>query len=319
MPKQKYTKAPLTAEQQVELLKSRGLRIDDVDRAIYYLNRISYYRLSGYALPFEVPTADGQRSHQFKPDASFEAILDLYVFDRKLRTLVMDAMERIEVALRSQMCLYMANKTGDGWWHLNPVHFKTKYDHNAFVTQCNEQLERTPDVYIKHYFSKYDDPPTPPSWMTLEQLTMGPCSFLYMNIREPSDKNAIAKTFGLHYTILISWFQAMSYLRNLCAHHSRLWNRKFTIRPKLQSHQPISDSASNRFAAQVAIIVDMLKVIAPKSMWSTRFYETLLEHPHVDEMRMGFSDGWQLDGFWQVRSPRWRAAKSKFKLIAKTN
>ena len=87
MPKEKYTKAPLTTEQQVNLLKSRGLLIDDVDRAIYYLERISYYRLSAYALEFEEPMSDDQRSHKFKPGTTFDSILDLYVFDRKMRTL----------------------------------------------------------------------------------------------------------------------------------------------------------------------------------------------------------------------------------------
>ena len=98
----KYTKTPLTTAQQVDLLRQRGLIIDDPGRAEYYLNRISYYRLSGYALPFEKSANPGQRSHEFKPDTPFETILDLYVFDRKLRTLVMDAMERVEVAPSSQ-------------------------------------------------------------------------------------------------------------------------------------------------------------------------------------------------------------------------
>jgi len=307
VPKEKYTKAPLTTEQQVDLLRSRGLLIEDPDRAKYYLDRISYYRLSGYVLPFEEPTDDGQRSHKFKPGTTFETILDLYLFDRKLRTLVMDAMERVEVAVRSQMCLHMANKYGDGWWHLDSTHFKTRFDHADFVNHCDEQLKRTHEVFIKHYIERYDDPPFPPSWMTLELLTMGRSSILFMNIRRRSDKNTISRVFGIHYKVLASWLHSMSYLRNLCAHHSRLWNRTFTIKPILLEHHPIAENARARFAAQAAILVDMLKATAPDSAWSTRLYETFLQHPDVDTRRMGFPVDWQSDKYWQVSAPRWRA------------
>ena len=315
MAKEKYTKTPLTTAQQVDLLRQRGLIIDDPGRAEYYLNRISYYRLSGYALPFEKPANPGQRSHEFKPDTTFETILDLYVFDRKLRTLVMDAMERVEVAIRSQMCLYMANEYSDGWWHLNSAHFKTKFDHAEFVSHCDDQLSRTHEVFIKHYFEKYDDPPTPPSWMTLELLTMGRASILYMNIRKSGDKNKISRVFGVHYKVLASWLHSMSYLRNLCAHHSRLWNRTFTITPKVLVHHPISERTQRRFVAQAAILVDLLRATAPGSIWSTRLYELFLQHPQVDIRRMGFDNGWQLQGFWGVKAPRWRSAKAALELL----
>lgn len=135
----------------------------------------------------------------------------------------------------------------------------------------------------------------------------GPVLILFMNIRQPSDKNAISRVFGIHYKVLASWLHSLGYLRNLCAHHSRLWNRTFTIKPIVLEHHPIADKAQSRFAAQAAILVDMLQATAPNSKWPTRLYETFLQHPDVDAKRMGFPNDWQSDNFWHVSAPRWRA------------
>ena len=98
--KQNYCKPALTIEQQIDLLVSRGLTIPDRDKALHYLNYIGYHRLSGYFLTFQ-QNAPGVESHSFKKGVTFKDILDIYIFDRELRLLVMDAIERIEVAFRA--------------------------------------------------------------------------------------------------------------------------------------------------------------------------------------------------------------------------
>lgn len=107
-----YTKPPLTYHQQVELLKSRGLLFTDEARARRHLANISYYRISAYMLPFKEADQEGLILDSFKPDTTWENVYNLYVFDRKLRLLVFDAIERLEVAARTQIIYQLSHKYG---------------------------------------------------------------------------------------------------------------------------------------------------------------------------------------------------------------
>ena len=88
-----FTKPARTWDEQIDLLRSRGLHIPDREQARHYLSHINYYRLTGYRLPFE---ADGS-TRRVKAQTSFDDVLNLYIFDREFRLLLLDAIERIEV------------------------------------------------------------------------------------------------------------------------------------------------------------------------------------------------------------------------------
>jgi abortive infection bacteriophage resistance protein len=121
----KFAKPATSIDDQIALLKRRGLVIADELRAKHYLRFVGYYRLAGYALPFQVNyNADG--SHRFLDGVSFEDILDLYVFDRKLRLAVMDAVERIEVAFRAQFSQTMSEVRGPHGF-MDAAHFVPSY------------------------------------------------------------------------------------------------------------------------------------------------------------------------------------------------
>ena len=106
--KVKYNKPPTTYEQQIQLLEQRGMLVPDKPSAQHYLSHINYYRLGAYWLPFE---ADHD-NHSFQKGTNFDQVLDLYVFDRELRLLVMDAIERIEVSIRTQWAYHFSHKYG---------------------------------------------------------------------------------------------------------------------------------------------------------------------------------------------------------------
>ena len=132
-----------TFREQLELLKSRGLRVENEKRALDYLERIGYYRLSGYAYPLRQKEANNptRYSDTFPPDVSFEHILQLYIFDKKLRLLALDALERIEVALR-----------------VDPKYFDPKFDHAGWFEQYEKLLERAAkanSAIVKHHQHKY--------------------------------------------------------------------------------------------------------------------------------------------------------------------
>src|SRR5215469_10687296 len=119
MGNQSYSKPPLSVPDQIKLLKTRGLQIPDEKRASRYLQNISYYHLSGYMYPF---LAD-KKQHQYKPNSSFDDIINLYRFDRELRILIFTAIEKIEVAIRAQITNHFAVETNDPFWYTDVKHF----------------------------------------------------------------------------------------------------------------------------------------------------------------------------------------------------
>jgi abortive infection bacteriophage resistance protein len=238
MNKIEYIKIPTSYEDQIALLKQRGLLIPDDGKALRYLQQISYFRLSAYFLPYQ------NIKDRFNEGVDFDQILDTYRFDRELRLLVFDCIERIEVAIRSQITQILAHNYNSSHWQDNPLVFLPPYKDNrtGLMTSPYSDLQQIiqksctakhPEVFIKHYKEKYSTPTNPPSWMCMELLTIGELSRLYMGLKHNKDKNEIAKFFGLHQTVFTSWLHTLAYVRNICAHHARLWNREFAIKPEI--------------------------------------------------------------------------------------
>jgi abortive infection bacteriophage resistance protein len=293
-----FAKPALSLDDQLKLLISRGLKVHDRSRAYHYLRYIGYYRLSGYFRPFQYPN---DSAHTFRPGTTFDQILQLYIFDRKLRLLVMDPMERIEVAIRSAMSNIMSQNHGPHWY-LDRNLFNVQFTHEDFLETVRKEtgyynLQRR-NVFCRHYFSKYDQPELPPSWMVMEVISFGTLSHVFSYLQNREDQKAIGKEFNLHYTVLKSWLHTLTYLRNICAHHERLWNRVFTIKPKKNKVFAKHFENNQKFYAQAAVINVFLKVIAGGSSWQERLKLLLEEYPQIDKGRMGFPKGWTSDPFW---------------------
>lgn len=235
MVKRIFQKIPLTILEQIELLEKRGLQVPDPKVANEYLNEISYYRLSAYFLPYQ------KTKNQFKEGLCFEQIIETYLFDRDLRLLVFDCIGRIEIAIRNQIMYQMAMHYGDSHWQENQSIFVSPY-YNKIGNRIDPysdlqsimkkaKIARNPEVYIKHYLNSYDSPVNPPSWMCFELLTIGELSNIYRGLRSNEDKKRIANYFDIHSTVFTSWLHSLTYVRNICAHHSRLWNKELAICP----------------------------------------------------------------------------------------
>lgn len=298
----KFIKPAIDLNAQIALLRERGLTISDEARARHYLRFIGYYRLAGYALPFQVDyNADGQ--HRFLDGVCFNDILDLYVFDRKLRLLVMDAVERIEVAFRSQFSQTMSELHGPHWF-MNPSHFQPRYDHADFIDRIKKEIGHDDkkaamrQTFIKHYYDKYGDPELPPAWMVFEVLSFGTVSLAYKNLARQKQR-PVAKAFELPSEVLSSWLHAISYVRNVAAHHQRLWNRVYTIKP-MQANQYADElREGTRFYAQAVAIEVLLKTISPDTQWCQKLATLFSEHPKVQIGRLGFPADWLQRELWR--------------------
>jgi abortive infection bacteriophage resistance protein len=176
-----------------------------------------------------------KQKHNFKPGSSFETAFNIYKFDRELRFLILRELEKIEVAVRAKM-IYILSHSRGAFWYLDSANFLNPVKHTETLSKIGLEYNRSDEEFIQAFSSKYSDL-LPPSWMMLEVSSFGILSSLYSNLVPGRDKRAIANFFGLNDSILSSWLHSIVYLRNICAHHSRLWNREMRIQPVIpRSH-----------------------------------------------------------------------------------
>lgn len=228
-----YKKPPISLSNQIKKLKSRGLAFDDETEAELCLSNISYYRLRAYTYPFQDNT---DPNHPFIIPVSFEEIIELYKFDRKLSQLIFSALEKVEIALRTQIIYQWAMRYGSHW-QLDPSLYR---DSMKFVNQLNNlqtEISRSHETFIEHYKKTYTSPSEPPSWMSLEVSSFGLLSQIFSNLKKGNEKLAVANHFGLNdISILENWMLCFSNIRNICAHHGRLWNRRLTAHIKFPTN-----------------------------------------------------------------------------------
>ncbi len=208
-----YKKTPITITEQIKKLQARGLDIADKDKAAHYLSNISYYRLRAYTYPFQDNEAE---NHPFKKKISFEEIIHLYVFDRQLRLLIFNAIEKIEVSFRTQI-IYQYALVHGSHWHLKPELYNNAVYFAEQIASLEKEIERSNETFIKHYKNKYTKPTSPPSWMSLEVSSMGLLSKLFKNLKKDATKNTVAAYYGLKdVDVLCNWMFCFSILRNIC-------------------------------------------------------------------------------------------------------
>ncbi len=281
-----FNKPPLNIPGQIQLLLSRGLVIRDHAHAEHYLKHIGYYRLSGYAHPFQIG-GTGVNRHNFTHGVTFEMILDRYVFDRKLRLLVLDTIERIEISLRATLTNVIAPLHGAHWYMLKTP-FDLNFNHTGFIDDIKRQICHDPsqqgrrDIHIEHYYQTYSIPDMPPAWMVFESVSFGTISYAYKNLAPPGF-SPICSAFGLPNDILKSWLHSINYIRNICAHHGRLWNRECRIKPKIAKLKPYTDDLKQNdlIYAQLVVMQILLATIAPGNHWAVKLRDLLAEHPAV--------------------------------------
>ena len=299
-----FVKAAISVEAQLQRLVDRGMVVGDHDEAIRYLHRIGYYRLSGYTLPFQ-NGGGGADHHVFTNPVTFEDVLDRYIFDRKLRLLLMDAIERIEVSVRAGLSNNVAERNGSHWFTDANI-FNTGFDHIEYIREIKRQIcFNNPDkqtVFIRHYYDNYSAPNMPPCWMVFEAVSFGVISKTVEHVKKDEFKELCAH-YGIPHVVLVSWLHTISYVRNLCAHHSRVWNRVLTIKPAVAKRHKEDLQDNSRMYAVAIVLQILLGRIAPDNHWATRLKLLFEEHPAVPLAAMGFPDDWVTKPVWGLPPP----------------
>lgn len=298
MSKIDYIKPPLTYQQQIDQLVKRGLQIDKNEKALHLLENISYYRLSGYWYPL---LADKQ-AHIFKPNATLETAFSLYCFDRELRQLVLAEIEKIEVAVRAKISYVLSHKHGPFWFQ-NQAIFKDPLKHAETLTKISSEFNRSDEEFIHAFKQRYNNP-LPPSWMMMEITSFGAMSQLYKNLKPGREKREIAHFFGLSDSVFVTWLHSIVYLRNVCAHHTRLWNRAMSIRPQMPDAPQktwLQDTRihNNRTYFILSMVAYLLQTINPHNRFIQKFKYLLNKYSNVDTKALGFPAKWENEPLWK--------------------
>lgn len=303
------SKSWLSFHEQIDLLIDKGMLVDNPDAALSYLERVGYYRLSGYWYPFrQFNSNNSSRLGGFKEQTHFEHIVQLYVFDKKLRLLALDALERIEMAVRVDIAHTLGKKDPQAHEQVDKLdgnfakkvitrgRNKGKTEHQIWLEKHQQLLYRAKkEPFIAHHNKNYNG--KVPIWVAIEVWDFGCMSRLYAGMNY-SDKTNIAQKYGATAKQLQQWLRSLNFIRNVSAHHSRLWNANI-----LEQSAPITfdkkwmQLVSHRPFFYFCIMQHMLKVICPHSNWNERFKILLKDFPAVPANTVNLADMGVLENF----------------------
>ena len=298
----KYQKPWLSYEEQANRLKERGL-VFDRDYLIDHLAEIGYYRLSGYWYIYKDPDNENE---SFIEGASFDKVWDLYTFDRQLRLITLDAIERVEVYMRTQLAYRLAEQTGPfGYLDRATLPNMDQKTYGHFMSRCFDAYNRSKTLFIEHFKEKYGDSHgLPPYWTLVNIMDFGMMLTLFRG--SPDDvKKGIADEIGVPLEVFDSWLLMLNTVRNACAHHDRLWNKRLGNRPKIprghrypEWHRPHEVNNSTTFTL-LSILGYLIERIAPNSSWREKMIHLIRTRSEEDLRRMGFSEGWEECPLWK--------------------
>jgi len=298
-----YTKTCTLPQNLITLLKSRGLSISDEQKAINYLGNIGYFRLSAYCYPLlKEPKSD----HIYKTDATFDLVMNMYRFDRKLRVLLFNEIEKIEVAIRSAMCNWISDGLNDVFWMTNTNYFNNTPIFTKRLSIIQSEIEKTNEEFIVHFQNKYSNP-YPPAWMIAEIVPFGVLCSTFNNLKNKSVQKKIAGHFALPLPVFSSWIVSLVSLRNLCGHHNRTWNKEIPLIPaplKSPAFLWMDSSATDmkRIYYRICIIKYLLFTVSPNNTFTQKLKSLLTEYPTIDIKAMGFPDDWQNEPLWKTEN-----------------
>ncbi len=296
----KYTKHPITLSEQIDLLKQRGLIIDDETETTVVLERISYFRLASYWRVME----EDKVQHVFKPNSHFSNVLTLYQFDSELKALVFNSIQRIEIAVRTRIIQQFSMKYGS-FWFMDKQLFVSEDIFQRNLTSLRNLVERSIEDFVLEHFLRYDEPDMPPAWKSLEIATLGILSRIYSNFSDNALKKQVARSFTIpQHEFMRNWLENLTIIRNVCAHHARLWNRSFVVRPSLPHYLQLPWITDRSFPIirlypQLCCIAYWLRAIDPQSTFVADLKALLMKYPTVDVAAMGFPHSWRQEPLWQ--------------------
>lgn len=297
----RYNKQPISINDQIAILKGRGLIFSDEQTAQTVLENISYFRLAGYWRTMEQDSS----THLFRTGSRFEDVVARYNFDSELKTLIFAAIQQIEISVRTRIIHFFSLAHG-AFWFLDDTLAEDEDLFNENLSYLRTELSRSHDEFIAEHFRKYDEPDMPPAWKTLEVASFGTLSKLYKNMNDNAVKKQVARSFNIpQHKCLQSWLATLTIVRNTCAHHARLWNAHFSMVPRTNERMRGNWIANRHFSSDklypsLCCIAYWLNSINPQNTFVQDFKSLLTKYPSVQPSMMGFPRGWETEPLWST-------------------
>ena len=288
-----YSKNPLSIEQSLHRLWLRNLIIDDRAKAEHALRTIGYFRLLIYMRKFQAPNGN------FFSQTKFTSLLKLYEVDRSLRTISMEATERVELALRVTLGHSMAVISKSPHWYMDENHYESFEAYYNVVGQVLKESKKTSNIGAQHYFAHYSAPRMPPSWQVCQKITFGALSRMYSGLKIDRRKK-LALEWGLRENLLISWFRTVTTLRNECAHHGRLWQAALDVDKPMAHNLYAADFASaSSFYARACATKLLLDSVGHGVWWRQSLLNLLASSTNINPAQdYGFLPNWSQRPLW---------------------
>ena len=267
------------------------------EEAAHFLSHVSSYRLRGYWQPFE-DRAKGGDPPDFRAGTTFDSVVERYDFDRELRALLLDAFSHIEVSIRTGWAHRLAEVEGSASAvHLNRRLFSDQYYANL------AELHRSYDRHGRRAHN-YDFADCP-IWAMVEVMSFGQLSRWYGDTRRPV-RRLVARGYGIDERILQGVLRHLVPIRNICAHHERLWDREFITRMPVprrlggfrDPRRFFNQVDNGRLYNALAMICHLTRAVEGDAEWTARLKALLNRYPRIPPDRMGFPLDWQRLDVW---------------------
>ena len=299
MMKNKFKKTALNINEKITFLKNKWLIFNDEKNEKVELSHIWYFRLSWYLKYFQ------KKNNYFFEWTTFKKVVDLYNFDRELRLLTIDAIEKIEISIKAHINDYMSEKF-EIFWYLDEKLFLLNTDkkreiYTKLLLKIDNIKQKSGSIFIKHYFDKYDEKNLP-SWMLFEELTIWELSNIFRLLKNEY-KQKIADNYWVYQLDLQIWLHLLVNIRNISAHHWRLWNKEYNIKPRIKDKvlwkkykteiniDNIKVVNPNYYNTSV-ILNYLLNNITKNYYWIEKLEKLFLDFPLIDKQKMWFEEKW---------------------------
>lgn len=273
-----------TIDEQLAILKERGLEVIDYQRAYDTLKNVNYYTLTGYLFPFK-------RGEKYEDGISIDLAINLYHFDNEIRNLLMALMVEAEEKLKTRIAYNIAmTHKDDPLIYTDVNYFKNQNEHSRFIADFQNSIHNNREVpFVKHHIQKYRS--QFPIWVAVNLFTLGNIKYLYKNIPSKDRKN-ISRDLNISPDTLDSWIDVLRILRNKLAHNMRLYDITFQKTAKLEKHH-IPKINNNRLFSNFILLKHIL---IDSEIWGSTLneLECIIDkyHCHIRLSAIGFPDNW---------------------------
>ena len=296
---------PISVSDQIQYLSAQGMNLPNTKRAERTLNHIGFHRLSSYWKPFELPPGTDTGT-LFKKGTSFNAVVTRYLFDQRLRSLLLEAFSFIEISVRTHWAYQLAH----GFQHGEFAHQEKALFNQEYHSKNLKELQRT---YKQSGHLGGNNFQALTIWDVLPAMSFGQLSKWYSNLIDRTIRQSISQIYEMDERTFVSTLRHLTEIRNICAHHERLWDRRIStglrIPKRLWDSEETADAFSKTDQGQgkgkiynaLVMTVHLMEVVIPNGDWPERFLnlkeeETFKSIPYED---MGFPSEWREYAIWQ--------------------